>query len=138
MYKVRIYMCMYIMNLDIGSDAGSGAIESRACYGGKILGESYSLQISSFDGSTGLVNMQASGSFNGKCEDAQFASHGNAPRRNCFLFALIDIIAIPYVHTCIIYIYISFFLPRNSRWRTITAAVWAARMRSLLKFNAPR
>jgi len=61
------------------SCSGDGGLSSDkpACYGGKILFQSYTLEVTNFDGSTGMVNMHADGAVSGQCDGAQFQSSSN-------------------------------------------------------------
>ncbi|CAK8998392.1 unnamed protein product [Durusdinium trenchii] len=57
---------------------GSLSSEGPSCYGGNILGQSYALEVTNFDGSSGVVNMHADGAaITGECHGAEFHSNEN-------------------------------------------------------------
>lgn len=59
------------------SGTGGFSSDKPVCYGGNILFQSYTLEITNFDGSDGVVNMHADGAVSGKCDGAQFQSSDN-------------------------------------------------------------
>eukprot|EP00438_Fugacium_kawagutii_P000040 Skav203803 [mRNA] locus=scaffold1300:10307:18992:- [translate_table: standard] len=59
------------------SGIGGFTSDKPVCYGGKILFQSYTLEVTNFDGTEGVVNMHADGAVSGQCDGAQFQSSGN-------------------------------------------------------------
>eukprot|EP00438_Fugacium_kawagutii_P008117 Skav222138 [mRNA] locus=scaffold1181:1037308:1044917:- [translate_table: standard] len=51
---------------------------SGACFGGNILKQSFDIEVTSHDGSTGTVNLKADGPLNTQCDGAKFENQDNA------------------------------------------------------------
>mmetsp|Transcript_127732 Transcript_127732/g.180222 ORF Transcript_127732/g.180222 Transcript_127732/m.180222 type:complete len:143 (-) Transcript_127732:121-549(-) len=58
---------------------GSGTLPMQpVCFSGSILLESFDIEVVSYDGKVGTVNLKAEGSQNAECDGAQFENQDNA------------------------------------------------------------
>jgi len=64
--------------------SGSGAMpQAPACFGGKILSNTYQIKVVSVDGDTGVVDLKAVGALQAECDGAQFQNtHGEITVEN--------------------------------------------------------
>eukprot|EP00434_Breviolum_minutum_P035882 symbB.v1.2.031780.t1/scaffold3718.1/size51486/1 len=58
---------------------GSGTLPTDpVCFSGSVLLETFDIQVLSYDGKMGTVNLKAEGAQNAQCDGAQFESQDNA------------------------------------------------------------
>mmetsp|Transcript_22242 Transcript_22242/g.36560 ORF Transcript_22242/g.36560 Transcript_22242/m.36560 type:complete len:144 (-) Transcript_22242:84-515(-) len=58
--------------------SGSGALPENVCFSGNILKQTFDIEVVSYDGKVGTVNLKAEGSQNAQCDGAQFENQENA------------------------------------------------------------
>mmetsp|Transcript_3408 Transcript_3408/g.5727 ORF Transcript_3408/g.5727 Transcript_3408/m.5727 type:complete len:144 (+) Transcript_3408:51-482(+) len=58
---------------------GSGTLPTQpVCFSGSVLLETFDIEVVSYDGKVGTVNLKAEGSQNAQCDGAQFENQDNA------------------------------------------------------------
>mmetsp|Transcript_7074 Transcript_7074/g.16044 ORF Transcript_7074/g.16044 Transcript_7074/m.16044 type:complete len:142 (+) Transcript_7074:76-501(+) len=57
---------------------GGGALPEDVCFSGSILTQTFDIQVISYDGKTGTVNLKADGSVSAQCDGAEFENQENA------------------------------------------------------------
>mmetsp|Transcript_81102 Transcript_81102/g.165193 ORF Transcript_81102/g.165193 Transcript_81102/m.165193 type:complete len:143 (+) Transcript_81102:79-507(+) len=58
--------------------SGSGALPENVCFSGSILKQTFDIEVVSYDGTTGKVNLKADGSLSAQCDGAEFENQDNA------------------------------------------------------------
>mmetsp|Transcript_7072 Transcript_7072/g.16040 ORF Transcript_7072/g.16040 Transcript_7072/m.16040 type:complete len:144 (-) Transcript_7072:37-468(-) len=58
---------------------GSGTLPTQpVCFSGSVLLETFDIEVVSYDGTTGKVNLKADGSLSAQCDGAEFENQDNA------------------------------------------------------------
>eukprot|EP00437_Effrenium_voratum_P017726 CAMPEP_0181453800 /NCGR_PEP_ID=MMETSP1110-20121109/29910_1 /TAXON_ID=174948 /ORGANISM="Symbiodinium sp., Strain CCMP421" /LENGTH=151 /DNA_ID=CAMNT_0023578127 /DNA_START=55 /DNA_END=510 /DNA_ORIENTATION=+ len=66
------------LEMEASKCTGEGNLPKHpVCFGGKVLVESFSIHVTSYDGEDGTVNLKAEGPQSGLCEGAKFESEDN-------------------------------------------------------------